>query len=356
MIVDERTGEVHDYTRRSGVISSHIILPDNHPDWAEDRSHLWSAVELAETRKNSVVAREVEIALPAELNAAEREELAVNFAVHLVDRYGVASEVCIHEPSREGDQRNHHAHILFTTRRMDETGFTNKTRELDDKKTGPEEIETIRKDWQDFQNSALQKSGSEKRVDCRSLAEQRDEALSLAQFHLDPHNAHDPERFSKAESYADLAESLNREPTKHKGPLETIRQRISKRAERLRERFNDLVGRFDALVSMLSLGPNLVMNDGIREGKIAMRDDAATRIKGIMSQDRPKPSNRREERTAAENIKGAISKPDDQSAQVDRQISAAQRLSEIRQKTRSQEGTVARNLTKDRGRDDDLER
>lgn len=102
--------------------------------------------------------------------------------------------------------------------------------------------------------------------------------------------------------------------------------------------------------------PSLAMNDGIQEGKTTMRDDAATRIKGIMSQDRPKPSNRREERTYAENIRGAISKPDDRPAQVDRQISAAQRLSEIRQKSRSQEGTVARNLTKDRGRDDDLER
>ena len=67
-IVDERTGEIHDYQRKGGVECTEIILPDNAPDWATDRAALWNAAEQAETRKNSTVAREFEIALPSELS------------------------------------------------------------------------------------------------------------------------------------------------------------------------------------------------------------------------------------------------------------------------------------------------
>ena len=65
-IVDERTGDVHDYTRKRGVLSADIVLPDGAPSWAQDRPRLWNAAELAEKRKDACVAREYEVALPAE--------------------------------------------------------------------------------------------------------------------------------------------------------------------------------------------------------------------------------------------------------------------------------------------------
>ena len=71
-IACEREGRVHDYTRKSGVEETFIVAPDTAPDWARDRAALWNAVEAAETRKNSVTAREWEVALPAEISAAER--------------------------------------------------------------------------------------------------------------------------------------------------------------------------------------------------------------------------------------------------------------------------------------------
>ena len=55
-----------------------------------------------------------EIALPAELDVEDRQDLAFRFASDLVDRYGVVADVAIHAPHRDGDQRNHHAHILTT--------------------------------------------------------------------------------------------------------------------------------------------------------------------------------------------------------------------------------------------------
>ena len=115
-IVCEREGRVHDYGRKGGVEATILVLPEHALEWAQDRERLWNAAEAAERRKDSVVAREWELALPAELTPEGRLELAQAFASALVERYGVAADVAIHAPHREGDQRNHHAHVLTTTR------------------------------------------------------------------------------------------------------------------------------------------------------------------------------------------------------------------------------------------------
>lgn len=175
-ITDERTGEIHDYTRKGGVESAAVILPDNAPEWARDRAQLWNAAEQAEKRKNSTVAREFEIALPAELSPAEREKLAHDFARELVNRHGMAADVAIHAPCKEGDNRNHHAHILLTTRRLGPDGLGEKTRELDDQKTGKELVKQWRERFATLQNERLREAGHAVQVDHRSHAERGLEA------------------------------------------------------------------------------------------------------------------------------------------------------------------------------------
>lgn len=169
-IADQRTGEVHDYTRKRGIVHTELVLPDGAPEWAVDRAASWNAAEQAETRKNSTVAREFEIALPAELSPAERQRVAVDFAREIVTRHGCIADVSIHEPGREGDNRNHHAHILCSTRRLTPEGFGEKTRELDDRKTG--EVNRWRERFATIQNERLQVAGIEARVDHRSLDDQ----------------------------------------------------------------------------------------------------------------------------------------------------------------------------------------
>ena len=170
-ITDERTGEIHDYTRKGGVESAAIILPDDAPEWARDRAQLWNAAEQSEKRKNSTVAREFEIALPAELSPAEREKLAHDFARELVKRHGCAADVAIHAPGKEGDNRNHHAHILLSTRRLEADGFGEKTRELDDQKTGKVIVTEWRERFAQLQNERLREAGHTVQVDHRSHAE-----------------------------------------------------------------------------------------------------------------------------------------------------------------------------------------
>lgn len=179
VIACDREGRMHDYTAKRGVDACFILAPVDAPDWAQDRAMLWNAAEARETRSNSVTAREWELALPSEISDAARIDIARAFAQQLVERYGVAADVAIHAPHREGDQRNHHAHILTTTRVLSAEGLTDKTRILDAASTGGPEIEAMRGYWAELQNRALELAGQEERVDHRSLEVQREEALSL---------------------------------------------------------------------------------------------------------------------------------------------------------------------------------
>ena len=127
-------------------------MPADAPAWANDRAALWNAAEQAETRKNSTVAREYEIALPAELSAEARRELALGLAREISERHGVAVDVAIHAPGREGDQRNHHAHLLTTTRRIGPEGLG------EDPRTGPEDERggrALAGRWAEMQNVAM---------------------------------------------------------------------------------------------------------------------------------------------------------------------------------------------------------
>lgn len=181
-IVDERTGLVHDYTRKQGIEHREIVAPADAPDWVRDRSALWNAAEQAETRKNSTVAREYEIALPSELSVDERRELTLGLAREISERHGVAVDVAIHAPGRQGDQRNHHAHLLTTTRRIGAEGLGEKSRELDQKTSG--EVERWRGRFAEMQNAALERAQVAERVDHRS--HQRRGIEEEATVHMGP--------------------------------------------------------------------------------------------------------------------------------------------------------------------------
>lgn len=177
-VLDERTGEVHDYTRKTGVEHTELVMPSS-SDWQPTRAELWNAVELKNKRADAQVAREFVVALPAELTAAERQRLAVDFAKGIADRYGVAADVSVHAPSKHGDDRNHHAHILITTNRIDGRKLGNKARELDlvahnmgGKLGQANEIDRLRERWAALTNERLRKYGHEARVDHRSLEAQ----------------------------------------------------------------------------------------------------------------------------------------------------------------------------------------
>ena len=106
---DERTGLTHDFTKKDGVVHTEIL---SNLDIQIDRGELWNLAEKSENRKDARTAREWVIALPDELTADQRKDVAKNFAQSIVDRYGVIADLAIHEPSKGGNDKNHHAHKL----------------------------------------------------------------------------------------------------------------------------------------------------------------------------------------------------------------------------------------------------
>ena len=189
---DAKYGKTHDYGKKSGVMSSDIVLPFalKALGVSVDREMLWNLAEAAESRSDSRVAREWLINLPHELSESERYELAIKFAQKLVDDMDVIADVCIHRPVmklpfdpdakpsskrlREGeenpDPRNFHAHIMVTTRAplvgpnktlaFDsnlKTPFewSNKKRKAKGLPSSMQEIKRIREMWVDTANKVL---------------------------------------------------------------------------------------------------------------------------------------------------------------------------------------------------------
>jgi Ti-type conjugative transfer relaxase TraA len=182
-LYDERAQEVHDYTRRYGVLTHGITMPERggaaSADGAWSREQLWNAAEVAEKRKDARVARKLELALPAEMTPAQREELVRTWAGEIANRYGVAVDWAIHLPDKEGDQRNHHAHLMMTVREIGPEGFQGKAAlelsNTDQKKrglaVGDDAIYALREALAERLNQVAQRHGLDLYADPRSYAE-----------------------------------------------------------------------------------------------------------------------------------------------------------------------------------------
>jgi ATP-dependent exoDNAse (exonuclease V) alpha subunit len=198
-IRDERTGEVSNYGRRRDVLHTEIFLPGQFDAsaaaWARNRERLWNTAEHAEKRHNARVAREYQVALPAELSAVQRVALARTFSQEIAERYKVAVDLAVHEPRPDGDARNFHAHLLTTTREvtpaglgakagLDVSGRERRRRELPDHR---QEYLSVRERWATLTNEALREANLDARVDHRSLAAQgidREPAPRIPLMHL----------------------------------------------------------------------------------------------------------------------------------------------------------------------------
>lgn len=193
-IVDQRTGVTHDYSRKAARVLDVLTVAPDHAGEAtivaeSDAAGLWAAAEAAETRKNSMLAREIVLAVPHEIPLDRQKMCARNFAAWLSERLGVAATVALHAPGRGGgDDRNVHAHVIFSTRkatidvRDHVVSFGAKTRELNDKGTSSKIVEEMRAEWAKFVNADLEKAQCEARVDHRSY--ERQGVKKLAKRHV----------------------------------------------------------------------------------------------------------------------------------------------------------------------------
>ncbi len=108
----------HDFTRKGGVVLRDILLPDHAPAEYRDRATLWNAVEKIEKAKNSQLAREIEIAIPAELNFLQQTNLIREYVRRTFVDKGMCADICIHDKN----DGNPHAHVMLTMRPINEDG------------------------------------------------------------------------------------------------------------------------------------------------------------------------------------------------------------------------------------------
>lgn len=198
--MDERTGAVHDYTRKSDIQHSEIMAPEGAPDWSLDRAELWNAVEAGERRKDAQLAREVQLALPRELDAERQVSLVREFVRDEFVARGMVADFSLHDHTGSDGQPQPHAHVMLTMRSIDETGFGLKVRNWN----SDELLVHWREQWAHQANAQLAEAGEEVRIDHRTLAAQRAEAQA--------HAAAEPEG-ERRDALEVQAAGMDREPS-----------------------------------------------------------------------------------------------------------------------------------------------
>lgn len=190
---DRTEGTTHYYDRRTGIIDTGITAPREAPAWMRNRAELWNQVEAGERRKDAQLAREFIVAIPHELET-EGQMAIREIARSLADR-GMVVDWAIHQPSREGDERNVHAHLLTTMRKVTPEGFGAKVREWNQ----PDYLKGVKAEIAEAFNSRLRARGLPE-IDLRSYEEQ----------------------------------GIDRIPQQHMGVVATAMQRRGKRPDRTR--------------------------------------------------------------------------------------------------------------------------
>lgn len=191
-ITNEWDGETHDYTKKGGIVHAEILLPQNAPPTLFSRSELWNSVELFEKQKDAQLARDIEIALPVELDRKAQLELVRAYVNDTFVSVGMCADFALHDKGKG----NPHAHILLTLRPLKEDGTwgakCRKEYDLDENgqrirsESGAYKSHRVdstdwndkgkaelwRSAWADYVNRSLEQNGIKEHVDHRSYKRQ----------------------------------------------------------------------------------------------------------------------------------------------------------------------------------------
>lgn len=178
-LYDERTGETHDYTNRHDVTFHRIILPSGVDKKFEHQETFWNELEKCEKRKDSQLAKDLQLALPRELDEAQRIALVMNFVYENFTVHHIPVDVSIHND----DDGNPHGHLFFPTRRIYGDKFsTHKARDLNpvfkNSKSGKgfiSETERLGEEWRFAQNKFAKDNDLDFVVDANHVTPQKHE-------------------------------------------------------------------------------------------------------------------------------------------------------------------------------------
>ncbi len=192
----EYYGEDSDYTHKSGVVCSEILLPAHAPAEYADRQTLWNAVEKAEQHPKAQLAYSFDFALQNEFSLEENIALARQFLLDEFVSRGMIVDFAVHQPDKKDGIPNPHVHVMCPIRPLDEHGQwgakQHRVYELDGDgnrvrdETGhyvfnavpttdwgsPETLEHWREAWCRLCNAKFEEKGLDVRIDHRSYERQ----------------------------------------------------------------------------------------------------------------------------------------------------------------------------------------
>ena len=234
----------------------------NMPEWAEDDPRQYWAAADEHERANGRLYREVEFALPRELNERERHEVASSFAKNLTGEERLPYTLAVHRGGEDGG--NPHAHLMFSERTNDgiersaEQWFKRYNAKEPEKggarkstSTKPREwLENTREQWADHANEALELAGRTERITEASYKTQYFEAAEngdereMARLqnrepgvHIGPHNVARAERGEDLDRVAEAGDAADRNRVRWiDGALERVEKEIREVAQRIAQR------------------------------------------------------------------------------------------------------------------------
>ncbi|MGH7814646.1 MAG: Ti-type conjugative transfer relaxase TraA [Candidatus Binataceae bacterium] len=259
---DARQDLNFDYTHKSEVVFSEILLPEGAPAWMGDRETLWNAVEAGERRKDAQLARDIEFALPQELGRDQAIALARDFVRSEFVARGMVADMNVHwEPE------NPHVHVMLTMREVNADGFGRKVTEWNQVAL----LREWRERWADLANEHLLRAGHDVRIDHRSYKEQGVE--------LEPtsHLGRAVEEMVARGEYAERARQLEEVRERNAGRIERRPEIVLENLTRQRstftrtdmarelfrniddgERFRKVMGRLEGSRELVMLTPELI--------------------------------------------------------------------------------------------------
>jgi len=173
-IEDDRTGNVYDYSHRSDLFYHAILAPSEAPyRLIKSSAILWNEIEQIEKRKDAQLSRYFDVAIPVELNNDDKIKLVLAYCQkNFVDK-GMIADIAFHDLN----SKNPHAHVMLTLREITPDGFSKKNRDWNEHAL----MDEWRSSWASLSNEALNNTGSEARIDHRSLEAQKQEMLTIAE-------------------------------------------------------------------------------------------------------------------------------------------------------------------------------
>lgn len=174
-LLDEQENKKWDFSKKAGVIHKEISLPSNAPSWLKDlvenytkdpdlaSEKLWNKVERSEKRIDAQLAREIEFALPIELDSAQSIQLAREFINDQFTIRGMAADWSVH-----WDAGNPHVHAMLTMRELTADGFGKKVTDWNSKAL----LIEWRTKWAEYANFHLQMHQHDVHIDHRSYQDQ----------------------------------------------------------------------------------------------------------------------------------------------------------------------------------------